>query len=338
MTVPTQDHPTAVRPAEDVPPDPAPEALDTRQLDPDEITVEYDPDEATVEHDALEVPTIGDVAPDDDPGPDPRPARPMIDPRIRERRIEVMREAGRRRLRITLVIASAIVVCGLAYLAVHSPLLAVGHIRVTGAEREPTGEILRAAGVHNGQALVFVDTGAVERRVEQLHWVARARVRREFPGTLSIAVTEYVPAAYVPMTGGKLALVASSGRVIGLSRKVPVQAVEVLGVRAVPVVGASLPSPAAAGVIDQLPPHLRSRVGAIDVGGASPVIDLRTGAPAPTTCGPVPGSVPGFEQVRLGTFDALREKGVAALSVLNHLGAQRFTYIDVSVPQAPVSC
>jgi cell division protein FtsQ len=221
---------------------------------------------------------------------------------------------------------------------VHSPLLAVGHVRITGAEREPAGEILRAAGVHNGQALVFVDTGAVERRVEQLHWVARARVRREFPGTVSIAVTEYVPAAYVPMTGGKLALVASSGRVIGLSRKVPAHAVEVLGVRAVPVVGASLSSPAAAGVMGQLPPHLRSRVGAIDVGGASPVIDLRTGAPAPATCGPVPGSVAGFEQVRLGTFDALREKGVAALSVLNHLGAQRFTYIDVSVPQAPVSC
>ena len=66
----------------------------------------------------------------------PRVARPPIDPRIRDRRIEVIREAGRRRLRVTLVIASAIVVVGLAYLTVRSPLLDVDHIQVTGSQRE----------------------------------------------------------------------------------------------------------------------------------------------------------------------------------------------------------
>jgi hypothetical protein len=34
----------------------------------------------------------------------------------------------------------------------------------------------------------------------------------------------------------------------------------------------------------------------------------------------------------------LRAKGVAALSVINQLGNAPFSYVDVSVPQSPVSC
>ncbi|MGO9873014.1 MAG: cell division protein FtsQ/DivIB [Acidimicrobiia bacterium] len=262
----------------------------------------------------------------------------MIDPRIRERRIEVLRAAGRRRLHVTLIIASVIVVAGLGYLTVRSPLLAVDHVRISGSRREPVSAILSAADVHRGQALMFVDTGAVARRIERLRWVAQARVRREFPNTVDIDVTEYAPTAYVPMSGGRIALIAATGHVIALARSVPAHTVELLGEHATPTVGSSLTPPEAADVVSQLPPHLQSRVAAIDVGGATVVVDLRAGAPAGTNCRPVAGSVAGFEQVRLGTFDSVRDKGVAALSVLEHLAGQPFTYIDVSVPQAPVSC
>src|SRR5437879_3611381 len=105
-----------------------------------------------------------------------------IDPRIRERRIEVIREAGRRRLRITLIVASTIVVLGLAYLAVRSPLLDVDHVRVNGARSESAADILAAARVHLGAPLLFVDTGAVARRVEGLPWVEHASVHRDLPG------------------------------------------------------------------------------------------------------------------------------------------------------------
>src|SRR6476620_5690143 len=97
-----------------------------------------------------------------------------IDPRIRERRIEVIREAGRRRLRITLVVASAIIVIGLAYLTIRSPLLDLDHVRVTGAQRESASAVQAAAKLHLGDPLLFVNTGAVERRIEQLPWVERA--------------------------------------------------------------------------------------------------------------------------------------------------------------------
>ena len=109
--------------------------------------------------------------------------RTPIDPRIRDRRIEVIREAGRRRLRVTLIVASAIVVVGLAYLAVHSPLLDVDHVRVTGTQRVSRDR--RAStrrGVHTGDALLFVDTGAIARRVERLPWVEHATRAARLPG------------------------------------------------------------------------------------------------------------------------------------------------------------
>ena len=99
-----------------------------------------------------------------------------------------------------------------------------------------------------------------------------------------------------------------------------------------------LASRAAANVLAQLPPHLASRVATVDVGGASVVLDLRTPAARSTVCRGVPGAVAGWEQVRLGSLDALHAKGVAALAVINDLGGAPFTYVDASVPQAPVSC
>jgi cell division protein FtsQ len=242
-----------------------------------------------------------------------------IDPRIRERRIEVIREAGRRRLRITLVVASAIIVVGVAFLTIHSPLLDLDHVRVTGAHRESSGAVQAAARLHLGDPLLFVDTGAVARRVEKLPWVERAVVHRDFPGTLTISITDYVPTAYVRRPDGRVVLIASNGRAIALAATTPAVAVEIRGERVAPSVGSLLSPSAAADVMRYLPGRLRALVSAIDVGDTF-VLGLRTGG-----------------EVRLGTLDHLRAKGAAALGVLDHLAGQPFTYIDVSAPQAPVS-
>ncbi|MDQ1510865.1 MAG: cell division protein FtsQ [Actinomycetota bacterium] len=242
-----------------------------------------------------------------------------IDPRIRERRIEVIREAGLRRLRITLVVASAIIAIGLVFLTIHSPLLDLDHVRVTGARRESTSDVQAAARLHLGDPLLFVDTGAVARRVEKLPWVERAVVHREFPGTLTISITDYVPTAYVRRPDGLVVLIAPNGRAVAVAHTTPAVAVEIRGERVAPTVGSLLSPPAAADVMRYLPGRLQALVGAIDV-GATFALDLRSGG-----------------QVRLGTLDDLRAKGVAALGVLDHLAGQGFAYIDVSAPQAPVS-
>src|SRR5690606_26352017 len=116
------------------------------------------------------------------------------DPRMRSRRIGVRREAGRRRLRRMLAgaaVAAALV--GAAALT-RTSLLDVDRIEVEGAARSGAAEVRRAAGVATGEPLVDVDTGAVAARVEELAWVAQARVDRAWPATLRIRVTEREPA------------------------------------------------------------------------------------------------------------------------------------------------
>jgi cell division septal protein FtsQ len=272
----------------------------------------------------------------------PRVARPPIDPRIRDRRIEVIREAGRRRLRVTLVVASAIVVIGLAYLTVRSPLLDVDHVQIAGAQRESVTAIRDAAGVRNGDALLFVNTGAIAKRVERLPWVEHATVRRDFPGTVAIAVTEFAPTMFVHTTSAKVALIGSSGRVIAFADSAPPGAVLAIGVKSKPKVGAELLPPEAADAIRMLPPRLARQVQAIDFGGTSPALELPGRAAKSDVCKPQRGGVASNPQIRLGNFDAMRDKGNAALAVLDHQssgsGPVPFTYVDVSVPQSPVSC
>ena len=105
-----------------------------------------------------------------------------IDPRIRDRRIEVLRTQGRRRLRwaIGLIVVGAVVAA--AWLVTHSSLLDVGRIRVTGAQQAAPAEVQHAAGVGRGDPILFVDTGAVEHRVERVGWVDKARVERNLGG------------------------------------------------------------------------------------------------------------------------------------------------------------
>src|SRR5512141_3460219 len=112
------------------------------------------------------------------------PPRTRINPRIRERRIEVQREAGRRRLRVLLVVTSVLSAAGLAFLTITSPLLDVDTIKVAGARHVTAAQVRAAAGVHVHDHLLFVDTGAVARRLERLAWVAHASVQTDLPGTL----------------------------------------------------------------------------------------------------------------------------------------------------------
>jgi cell division protein FtsQ len=246
-------------------------------------------------------------------------AAPRIDPRIRERRAAVARAAGRRRLRVLLVVASLLVVTGIAYLGASSPLLDVDRIQVVGASPAVAGEVRSHTGVHMHDALAFLDTGAIARRVERLPWVAHASVHRTFPGTVRVTVKEYTPAAFIRVPGHGVVLVARNGRVFAAEKTAPPGAVEIRGVRRAPKVGESLAPATAARVMSQLARPLAARVHAVDVSGDGLALVLRTGG-----------------SIRLGSGSALGAKSQAALAVLARIGTSPFVYLDVSTPQTPV--
>jgi cell division protein FtsQ len=253
------------------------------------------------------------------PGTQP-PREVAVDPRIWARRIAVQRELGRRRLRVLVVAASALATLGGAYLLVGSPLLDVDHVRVSGVELSDPDAVLDAAGVARGTALARLDTGAVERRVEALPWVARASVQRRFPGTVRIVLTERAPRAFVRRDDGGVVLVAGDGTVLGPVAAPPPGLVEVLGVRRTPAPGSLLSPPLAAGARDAMPGAIAARVTAVVLGEAG-TASLR---------------LDGGGEIRLGTLAELRAKGGAALAVLETLApGARLDYVDVSVPANP---
>jgi len=258
--------------------------------------------------------TTGTRTPEDVDAP-----RVRINPRIRERRIEVQREAGRRRLRVLLVVSSVLCAAGISFLAVTSPVLDVDHVSVTGTHHVTAAQVRAASGVSMHDHLLFVNTGAAARRVEQLPWVEHASVRRELPGTLKIVIREYTPVAYVRGTTG-VVLVAANGHVIAYAPTPPALGIEVRGVRRAPSAGELLSPPDAAGVAARLPATLAQRVVAVDVSGGGLALVLSSGG-----------------QIRLGNASDLGAKAAAAQAVLAHLGAAPFSYIDVSTPNRPVS-
>lgn len=102
--------------------------------------------------------------------------------------------------------ALAVLVGAAAYVGYGTPVLGVEHIRVSGSGFVGDDAVRRAAAVANGTPLLGIDSGTVERRVETLVGVARARVSTDLPHTLVIDVTLRQAVAAVPQAGAYLLL------------------------------------------------------------------------------------------------------------------------------------
>lgn len=89
--------------------------------------------------------------------------------------------------------------------------LALRRISVEGARRVAPAEIAAAAGVRAGTPLLDVDVAAVETRLAEHPWIARARAVRLPPEQLLISVAERVPLAIAVAGHGDGWLVDASG-------------------------------------------------------------------------------------------------------------------------------
>lgn len=139
---------------------------------------------------------------------------PPMDPRIKARRIEVRRGEGRRRLQRLADVGTVVLVAAGFAVAVHSPLLDVDRVEVTGASRTGTEAVLADLGIGRGDLLVDVDLGAAGARVAALPWVEEVHLHRRLDGVIEVAIVERTPVAVVSSGDGEL-LVDRSGRVLG---------------------------------------------------------------------------------------------------------------------------
>ena len=245
------------------------------------------------------------------------------DPRIRARRIEVRREAGRRRLNR---VAVAGIVLGLAAIAIGvaaSPLLDVGSIEVDGMYRTPVEEVIGAAGIEEGDPLVLADLDAAERRIESLPWVADARVSREWSGTVRYAIQERTPLVAVATADGGWIAADADGRVLAALEGPPPDLARLDGVEASAEPGDSLadaarPSLLVAEAVAAAAP------GGMVVAGPERSVELRLASGGSVAFGPVEDP------------DVVHDQAVALTTVLQAVGAECIQRLDVRAPEAPV--
>ncbi len=256
------------------------------------------------------------------PSAPPRPPqqKALIDPRFRQRLIEVRRSEGRRRLRVLLVLAGFLAFALLAWGLSRSPFLDVDHVRVTGTVHTTPAQVTEASGVHEGMAMFDVDGSDAAARLRAAPWILRAKVERHWPSTVTIAVVERLPVAVVPAKTG-VAIVDTTGRVLVNAQTAPPNLPVLLGL---PPAGPASTRIGGRGadllaVALAMPPQVAQRVTAVVAADGGEVeLHLK------------PSGV-----VRLGPPDQLADKMLATQTVFTQVDLARLAVLDVRVPASP---
>lgn len=195
------------------------------------------------------------------------PAGPRLEARAkaerRERRSRILHRTGNA-LAVLLPVAAA------GWVLLASTWLGVDRVEVTGTERLRAAQVVDAAAVQHGTPLARVDTGAVEDRVAELAPVADVTVRRTWPGTLTVEVTERTPAAGVLQDSG-VTLVDATGVPFATEPALPA------GLVRLQVDDPGPQDPATVSALQvhaALPAALRERVRIVRAGSASSVVLL----------------------------------------------------------------
>ena len=252
---------------------------------------------------------------------------PGVDPRMRERWIEVRRAEGRRRLWILGCVMAVVALLGIGFVVARSPLFGADTVTIRGASSISPAVVRSAAGVGDGEPLLFLDTVAVARRVEALPTVEHAMVTTELPNTVIITVRERHPIGVVRGTGTEpIAVVDHDGRVISSVAAAPPGLPVIVGAGPPPGLGQRLALVSAPRGLAMMSPQLRVAVTRFTITEGVATARLATGS--------LPVSV-----IRFGRAENMAAKSKVALAVMEDLArrAQRVRLLDVSVPSAPAT-
>jgi cell division protein FtsQ len=245
----------------------------------------------------------------------------MTDPRIRERRVRVARESGRRRRHVLLGALALVLVIAGGFAILHSSLFGARHVEISGPAHAPYSDVVRVAGLEGAPPLVDLSTAVIARRVESLPWVRSATVSLAWPTTVHIAVTGRVPVALVATSSGGYAVVDPSGRVLEDVGTKPAGLPTIDVSSPVPPPGGSLRRAAAtlARVAAAMPESMVTEVAGIGWGTLGIEVRLTSGLVA-----------------ALGNDTLLTDKFVALKTVLTRADLRGIRTIDLRVPSAPV--
>jgi cell division protein FtsQ len=206
-----------------------------------------------------------------------------------------------------------------AYGISRSPVLAVDTLQVRGTSHLTPAQVTAAAGIHDGDAMTWIDTGAAVDRIEALPYVRRATLVREWPRTVRIAVRERAPAAWIDAPGGR-ALVDRAGRILETVEAAPQGLPQLLGAKVVPLPGGRIDTVGAARVAGALTGLAAAGTESVEATEHGVVLHLRSGP-----------------QIRMGHATEIGVKLRAALAVLRASEGRPLTYVDVSAPTNPVT-
>lgn len=248
-----------------------------------------------------------------------------MDPRFRRRRVEVLRQEGRRRLKVLIgVTAVATLAATGSWVVTDSPFLDLDRVVVVGAVQTPATEVRFASGLRKGQALLDVDPAAAGRGVEALPWVRFAVVSRHWPGEVRIRLVEREPVAVAPVDAGAVALIDGEGRVLAWVDAAPPGLPVLAGLPPAGPAGSNVGTDGLAtlAVAVAMPAELRARIRGV--------------APAEGGRGEVEMSLSPEGMVRLGPPEDLDRKFTAIRAVLAQVDVQQLAVLDVRRPDSPV--
>ena len=137
-----------------------------------------------------------------------------MDRRIADRRDSVREAGARRRLRrlvVLIVVASLVGVAG--WFVYQSPYLRVREVAVSGVDRSAAIEVIESSGIAAGVPTINVRSGGLEASLLADPWIAVARVRVSWPGTVAVTIVEHRPRAWVQGPVGWM-LVSEAGTVL----------------------------------------------------------------------------------------------------------------------------
>lgn len=251
----------------------------------------------------------------------PVPNRQM-DPRVRERRIAVKRERGRRRLIIIGSVAGVVVLLVAALAVLSSSLFAVERVDVQGAtysQARYPDEFQAVVDDLLGEPVLLVDTMAAERALEEIPWIERAFVTTDFPNRVLIDVRERLPVAVLVGSDQRYRVIDRDGRVLDVLDGRPRDYMLVTGPApdAEPGELTGEPFALAAQLVSALPAEIRALTESVSV-------DATTGDFGLVFTGGI--------DVRLGSFDRIDSKLARLLQRVRE-GLDGIVGIDVSTDE-----